>query len=152
MKLSNNFSLREMCKSGTAIRNGIDNKPSIDVIRSLRGLCKHVLQPVREHFGKPVTVSSGYRAIALNRFIGGSDTSDHCGGFAADIEIPGISNKALAEWIRDNCKYSQLILEFYVDGITNSGWVHVSYNPSNLKEEYLHAERVDGKVRYTRLN
>ena len=92
MKLSNNFSLKEMTKSQTALRRGIDNEPGEEEQANLQQLCEQVLQKVREHFGKPVTVNSGYRSPELNKAIGGSTTSDHCKGMAADIEIPGVSN------------------------------------------------------------
>ena len=78
MKLSKNFSLNEMTKSQTALRRGIDNEPTNDEIDNLRILCEYVLQPVREHFGKPVTINSGFRSKELNKAIGGSTTSDHC--------------------------------------------------------------------------
>ena len=74
-----------------------------------------------------MVVNSGYRSPELNEAIGGSEESQHCKGEAADIEIPGVSNKELAEWIRDNLSYDQLILEFYNGVDPRSGWVHVSY-------------------------
>jgi hypothetical protein len=148
MNLSANFTLKELTKSDTATRLGIDNTPDEAVIESLKLLCENVLQPVREHFGKSVTVNSGYRSPESNAAVGGSKTSDHCKGQAADIEIDGISNPDLAHWIMDNCDYTQLILEFYTQGQPNSGWVHVSYDPSNLKMQELTAVKVAGKTTY----
>jgi uncharacterized protein YcbK (DUF882 family) len=78
----------------------------------------------------------------------GSKTSDHILGCAADIEIAGVPNAELAQWIADHLNYTQVILEFYTPGIPDSGWVHVSYNPENLKKENLTASRVDGKTQY----
>jgi zinc D-Ala-D-Ala carboxypeptidase len=69
-------------------------------------------------------------------------------GFAADIEIPGIANAELAEWIKENCEFSQLILEFYTVGVPDSGWVHVSYDPSDNKKQVLTATKKDGKTVY----
>ena len=86
-----------------------------------------MLQPVRDHFGKPVTVNSGYRCPKLNKAIGSSSKSQHTKGLAADIEIPGVSNKHLAEYIESKLPFDQLILEFYNGVDPNSGWVHVSY-------------------------
>ena len=128
MKLSDNFSLKEMIKSQTALRKDIDNEPGEEEIENLKSLCENVLQPVREYYGKAVRVNSGYRSPELNSAIGGSKTSDHCKGMAADIEINGVANAELAEWIEKNCEFRQLILEFYTPGIPDSGWVHVSYN------------------------
>jgi hypothetical protein len=103
---------------------------------------------VRDHFGKSVVVTSGYRSPEVNAAVGGSKTSDHCKGQAADIEIPGVPNAELAEWIRDNLDFTQVILEFYTQGIPDSGWVHVSYDPANLKKQSLTAVKQDGKTVY----
>jgi zinc D-Ala-D-Ala carboxypeptidase len=107
-----------------------------------------VLQPIRDHFNKSVTVNSGYRSPEVNAAVGGSKTSDHCKGQAADIEIAGVPNAELAEWIRDNLAFTQVILEFYTQGIPDSGWVHVSYDPANLKKQSLTAIKQDGKTVY----
>ena len=131
MQLSKHFTLSEMIKSQTALRKGIDNTPSEQVINNLKQLCINVLEKVREHFDKPILINSGYRSVKLNTAIGGSKTSQHVTGEAADIEIPGISNLELAIWIKDNLKFDQLILEFHNKNIPDSGWVHVSWN-SNL--------------------
>lgn len=128
MKLSENFSLQELLKSQTALRKGIDNKPTDpSVITNLQVLCEKVLQPIRDHFARPVVINSGYRCPKLNKAIGSSSKSQHTKGEAADIEIPGLSNKELAEYIEDNLPFDQLILEFYNGVDPNSGWVHVSY-------------------------
>jgi len=148
MNLSANFSLKELTKSDTATRLGIDNTPDAETIDNLKTLCEKVLQPVREHFGKSVTVNSGYRSPESNAAVGGSKTSDHCRGYAADIEISGVPNAELAQWIMDNLDYTQLILEFYTQGIPDSGWVHVSYDPKNLKKQELTAVKVAGKTQY----
>ena len=148
MNLSANFSLKELTKSDTATRLGIDNTPDAETIDNLKTLCDKVLQPVREHFGKSVTVNSGYRSPESNAAVGGSKTSDHCRGYAADIEIAGVANAELAQWIMDNLDYTQLILEFYTQGIPDSGWVHVSYDPKNLKKQELTAVKVAGKTQY----
>jgi len=148
MNLSANFTLKELTKSDTATRLGLDNTPGEAEIENLKTLCENVLQRVRDHFGKSVTVNSGYRSPESNAAVGGSKTSDHCKGQAADIEIEGIPNPELAQWIMDNCDYTQLILEFYTQGQPNSGWVHVSYDPDNLKMQELTAVKVAGKTQY----
>ena len=148
MNLSANFSLKELTKSDTATRLGIDNTPDDETIDNLKTLCDKVLQPVRDHFGKSVTVNSGFRSSETNQATGGSKSSDHVKGQAADIEIAGVANADLAQWIMDNLDYTQLILEFYTQGIPDSGWVHVSYDPNNLKKQELTAVKVAGKTQY----
>jgi zinc D-Ala-D-Ala carboxypeptidase len=148
MQLTNNFSLAEMVKSDTALRHDMDNTPGETEIANLKTLCEKVLQPVRDKFQTGVKVNSGFRHPEVNAKVGGSKTSDHCKGQAADIEIPGIANADLAVWIMENLDYTQLILEFYTPGVPDSGWVHVSYDPANLKKENLTATKQGGKTVY----
>lgn len=148
MNLTANFSLHEMTKSETALRMGLDNTPGDEEIENLKILCEKVLQPVRDHYGKGVKVNSAYRSPESNSAVGGSKTSDHCKGMAADIEIPGVANADLAQWIMDNLNYTQLILEFYTPGVPDSGWVHVSYNSQDLRKQELTATKVAGKTQY----
>ncbi len=148
MNLTANFTLSEMVKSDTALRHDMDNTPGEAEIESLKILCEKVLQPVRDHFKSGVKVNSGYRHPEVNAKVGGSKTSDHCRGQASDIEIPGIPNADLAIWIMDNLEYTQLILEFYTPGVPDSGWVHVSYDPGNLKKQNLTATKQAGKTVY----
>jgi hypothetical protein len=147
-QLTANFSLHELSKSETALRMGLDNTPDDEATENLRLLCEKVLQPVRDHYGKGVKVNSAYRSPESNAAVGGSKTSDHCKGMAADIEIPGVANADLAQFIMDNLSYTQLILEFYTPGIPDSGWVHVSFDPNNLKKQELTATKVAGKTQY----
>jgi zinc D-Ala-D-Ala carboxypeptidase len=147
MKLSTNFTLEELCKSEVATRRSIDNTPSKDVINNLQSLVNNVLQPIRDRLGA-ITINSGYRSPAVNVAVGGSPTSDHCLGMAADIEIINFDNKELAEYIKDLFPFTQLILEFYENGISNSGWVHVSYDPNDLKCQCLRAVKQNGKTVY----
>lgn len=148
MKLSNNFSLAEMTKSDTALRLDMENTPGEEEIANMTALCENVLQRVRDHYGKGVKVNSGFRHPNVNAAVGGSKTSDHCKGMAADIEIPGVANADLAQWIVDNCDFRQVILEFYTPGIPDSGWVHVSYNPADNKKQVLTAMKENGKTVY----
>lgn len=146
MNLSPNFTLSELTKSNEAARHGIDNTPTQEIVTNLQALANYILQPVRDNFGV-VTVSSGYRNKAVNEKAGGSATSDHVKGFAADFEVYGVQNKVLAEWIRDNLKFTQVILEFPGQN-PNDGWVHCSYNPANLKNQCLTAIKQNGKTVY----
>lgn len=148
MQLSENFALKEFTRSDTATRLGLDNTPSDEVIANLKLLIDQIIQPVRTAYGRSMTINSGYRAPEVNAAVGGSRTSDHCRGQAADIEIPGIPNYDLACYIADNFQFTQIILEFYTPGIPDSGWVHVSYDPNNLKCERLTAMKENGKTVY----
>jgi zinc D-Ala-D-Ala carboxypeptidase len=148
MNLTKNFTLEEMTKSETALRHDIDNTPNEQEISAMKLLAEKVLQPVRDHFGKGVKVNSGFRNQDVNQKVGGSRNSDHIRGQAADIEIPGIPNAELAEWIKDNLEYNQLILEFYTPGVPDSGWVHVSYIPEANRNQVLTATKKDGKTVY----
>jgi len=148
MQLSENFSLKELTVSETATRKGLDNTPNETTIANLKTLTQTILQPLREHYGKSVKVNSGYRSPEVNASVGGSKTSDHCKGQAADIEISGVANGDLAKYIADNFKFTQVILEFYTQGVPDSGWVHVSYDADNLKCQTLTAVKKDGKTVY----
>ena len=148
MKLSKNFSLGEMTKSQTATRKGIKNEPSTEHVENLIHLAETVLQPVRDHFGKPVAISSGYRSTELCEAIGSSAKSQHAKGEAADFEIPGVDNKELATWISKNTKFDQLILEYYEPGDPNSGWVHCSAVKEGSRSQVLKATKVEGKTKY----
>ena len=151
MKLTDNFSLSELIKSQTAERCDIYNLPDKEHIESLQKLCDNILQPIRDYFKKPVVISSGYRSPELSQKIGSSSRSQHCKGEAADLEIPGISNKELADFINENLSFDQVILEFHNPDEINSGWVHVSYVSDRNRSEYLLAEKDEnGKVRYSR--
>lgn len=141
-KLGKYFVLSEFTQSRTARKKGISNKPGPQEIANLKALVKNVLDPVRAHFGKPVVVTSGYRSPELNRRIGGSRTSQHVKGQAADFTIPGISNYKVAQWIHRNLNYDQLIYEF-----GEHGWLHVGYSPRHKNQE-LSAKKIGGRTRY----
>lgn len=155
MKLSQNFSLLEFTRSDVATRLGIDNSPTTEHMGNLKLICEKVLEPIRSHFNKPIRINSGYRSMALNKAINPATStvdrlSKHCLGQAVDFEIDGVSNYDVATWIKDNLpEYHQVILEFYVPGQPNSGWVHVSYVLGNQKKQVLTAHKVNGKLNYT---
>ena len=137
MKLSGHFSLAELTKSQTAIRKGIDNKPTLDHIENLTELCTQVLEPTRRNFGKPMVISSGYRSEELCEAIGSSKNSQHAKGEAADFEMFGVDNKELAKYIKNNLVFDQLILEFYNPDDPSSGWVHCSYSKEENRKQSL---------------
>jgi len=148
MKLTENFSLLELTKSQTAERKGINNTPSPEHQENLKLLCTAILQPVRDHFSRVVTISSGYRSPELCTAIGSKITSQHAKGQAADFEIFGVSNKALADYIDSELYYDQLILEYWNESDPNSGWVHCSFSEGNNRRQYLRAYKEDGKTKY----
>jgi len=148
MQLSSNFSLQELTKSQTATRKGIDNTPSPEHQENLKRLCVNVLQPVRDHFSKVVTISSGYRSPELCTAIGSKITSQHAKGQAADFEIFGVSNKAVADYIDSELHYDQLILEYWNESDPNSGWVHCSFSQGNNRKQYLKAFKSNGATKY----
>lgn len=143
VRLSDHFTLAEMTRSQTAIRRRLNNQPGPKHAGNLKTLCVAVLEPVREHFGRPVIISSGYRSPELNRAIGGASTSQHSKGEAADFTIPGVSNKAVCQWIRENLEFDQLIYEF-----GEAGWVHVSYREGRLRGQVLSAVRLESGTTY----
>lgn len=126
------FTIKELTKSLTAEVKGIDNTPTPEIERNLTSLVDNILDPLRELYGKPITVNSGYRCPVVNKAVGGSATSDHVKGFAADITGGSKEeNERLFNIIKHNFHFSQLIDE------KNFSWVHVSYNPNNLKNQTL---------------
>ena len=137
MQLSKHFSLKEMTKSMTAQRKGIDNTPGAGEIKSLGDLCYEVLEPLRAHFDKPVTITSGYRSEALCEAIGSKKTSQHAKGQAVDFEIANVPNIQTAYWVQNNCDFDQLILEFYNPDDPAGGWVHVSYNEAGANRKQV---------------
>ena len=149
MKLSENFTMAEFIKSDTADRLGIDNTPEGEHLENAKALFENVVQKVRDHFG-PTVINSGYRCPELNEAVRGSKTSQHCHGEAADIEVPGVANGDLAQWIVDNLEFDQVILEFYTPGEPSSGWVHVTYKKDGSnRNKALTAAKIDGKTVYS---
>lgn len=129
------FSIKEMCKSSTAKKLNINNTPPADIEKNLTVLIEECLDPIREKFGNPIMVTSGYRCSQLNAVCGGSPTSEHKTGFAADIDTS--DNTRLWDVITSgDFKWTQLINE-YPDDDGEPSWIHISYNPDNLKCEKL---------------
>ena len=151
MKLTANITLDELTKSQTAERKGINNNPSPQQIEKLKALAVNILQPIRSHFDKPLIISSGFRCAQLCIEIGSKITSQHVADddcAAADFEIPGVDNRELAIWIKNELEFDQLILEFYRDNEPTSGWIHCSYSTNHNRNQSLRAMRENGKVVY----
>lgn len=147
MKLSTHLDLSEVIRSDSAKRNGISNMPTKEHIANFMLLAEKIFEPVREHFGVPIRISSGYRSKELNEKIGGSSTSQHCKGQAIDIDMDGTSltNKQVFDYIKDNLPFDQLIWEFGNED--NPDWVHVSYVP-NGRKQILKAFKIKGETKY----
>lgn len=123
MKLSEHFSLSEFEHSVTAIRCNIDNSVPSELIPLLRNLCERVLEPLRQHVGEPVIISSGYRCQELNRRVGGASNSQHLTGEAADISVNNTPKlRQWYIWMAENLPYDLLILEKK----GKKCWIHVS--------------------------
>jgi zinc D-Ala-D-Ala carboxypeptidase len=149
MKISEHFTLRELTRSDTAARLGIDNTPDAAAIAALRALCENVLEPLRGSIGRPIAITSGYRSPALNKVIGGSPRSQHCNGEAVDLEVPGEDNLTIAHWLAEwALPFDQLILEMYTLGDPASGWVHVSHRAGENRGQVLTATKDGGRVVY----
>ncbi len=150
MKLSKNFALREFTESNTAIRRGIDNNPTAEHIHNLAELVENILQPLRDKIGQSIRVTSGYRSEALNEAIGGSKTSDHSHGRAADIKlvVEGVNKSELLYHTIKNMgvPFKQLIWEFGDDDTPQ--WVHIAFDKDNNKGQCLKAYKDNGKTKY----
>jgi hypothetical protein len=123
--------------------------PTPEHIEIFKKLAENVFQPIRDHFGVPIRISSGYRSAALNKAIGGASSSQHCKGEAIDIDMDGttVTNKQIFDFIKDNVNFDQLIWEFGTD--TNPDWVHVSYNSDGAqRKQILKAIKKGGATAY----
>ena len=150
MKLSENLSIAEATYSATALRKGIVNKPTVTHLISLKAVANNIFQPCRNHFGKPLRVTSGYRSKELNKAIGGSNNSQHSKGEALDMQsTDGYTNRELFMFIKDHLTFDQLIGEF-PDNVGEFAWVHCSYKEEGNRGEVLIAYKEDGKTKYTK--
>ena len=132
MKLSKNFSLEEMCRSNTASVRGLPNVPNAEQVKNLQQLCENVLQPLRNHLGKPVVINSGFRSQAVNMAVGGAKNSQHTKGEAADIKCKDYPYaKKIYAWIMDNLEFDQVILERKGKAV----WVHVSFRTNGKNRQ-----------------
>lgn len=124
MIISKHITLEEATKSDTALRHGIDNTPSENIIQSMEIVAKECFEPLREWYNKPIRVNSFYRCQELNMLVKGAANSQHVKGEAIDMDAGSKQeNKKLFDWCKANLIFDQLIWEF--DG----AWVHISYKP-----------------------
>ena len=139
MKLSENFTLAEL----TVTSVNAPNIPNEEQIKNLQALVDNVLQPLRDLYGKPIRINSGFRSLEVNKKVKGAKKSQHLKGEAADISCE--NNALLFMLIRDSFDYTQLIWEGGDD--KQPSWVHVSYDRNNLKKENLKMR----KGKYTKI-
>lgn len=133
-QITANFTLNELIYSSTADRYDIDNTPGQFEYNNLVKLCKEVLQPIREKYGKPITVNSGYRSPQLNSKLKGSATSQHCKGEAADIDCE--NNERLFNIIISMINNGEIEVGQLIDEKKYS-WIHISL-PYHKKNQILH--------------
>lgn len=151
MQLSEHLSLAEVTRSETAKRKGVSNMPTDEHIANFKLLAENIFEPIRNHFGKPIHLSSGYRSAALNKAIGGAANSQHCSGEAIDIDMDGhaggVTNKMVFDFIKENLNFDQLIWEFGTDSAPD--WVHVSYESTGKqRKQILKAVKKGGATSY----
>lgn len=150
--LSNHVSLAEFCHSDTAKRRGIDNTIKDPAhLASAKLLCEKVFEPIREHFGVPIHISSGYRSAALNRAVKGSASSQHCRAEAMDIDADRygkVTNKEIFDYIREHLDWDQMIWEFGND--SQPDWVHVSYKGTGNRRQILKAIKEGASTEYVK--
>lgn len=141
-KIGRNFTLEELLVSEAAARHGIDMTPPPEVLKCLKALVANILDPMRDAIARPITISSGYRPPALNRIIGGANSSQHTLGQAADLNVQGMTPRQVAKWVKSSgLPFDQLIMEF-------DRWVHVSFGPRNRRQVLTARKNAAGDTEY----
>lgn len=134
-QLSEHFTLREMCQSGTALRKNISNVPDERTVERLRSLCQNVLEPLRKRFGV-IRITSGYRCEMLNKAVGGVPNSQHLRGEAADIHVSSMEvGRKMYDFIRLNTRFDQLLFEHSKS--SGALWLHVSYSEARARRQAI---------------
>lgn len=147
MNISQNFTLEELLRSETASRKNVSEQwtPSDAVKDNLKKLCDNVLEPLRSFVGKPLIITSGYRCKRVNKLVGGSPTSQHTEGKAADFHVSGMTVESLFKFIINlDLEFDQIIQEF-------DAWVHISFNAGKNRNEILRATKNGGKTVYNKV-
>lgn len=152
-KISTYVSYAEGCKSQSAIRYGIDNTPTSEILEKMRIVANLVFDPMREHFNKPIAVASFYRSPKLNTVVGGATNSQHLSGEAMDIDADvfgGLTNKQIFDFIRTKLDFDQLIGEVEKDN-GDFEWIHVSYKTrEGNRKNVLIGYYENGKMKYSK--
>lgn len=152
-RISQNISFSQGTVSATAARLGIRNQPTQAVINNMKVTAEAIYEPLVAHFGVPPTIISFFRSPALNRAVGGSQTSQHMTGQALDLRGAGsVTNAQLFNYIRQHLPFDQLIWEFGT--ATEPSWVHVSFVPvpARPRRQVLRAIKRAGKTVYQNFN
>jgi hypothetical protein len=147
MNISQNFTLEELLRSETDSRKNVAEQwtPSDAVKDNLKKLCDNVLEPLRSFVGKPLIITSGYRCKRVNKLVGGSPTSQHTEGKAADFHVSGMTVESLFKFIINlDLEFDQIIQEF-------DAWVHISFNAGKNRNEILRATKKGGKTVYNKV-
>jgi hypothetical protein len=149
--ISEHITYKEATRSGTAVRMGIENIPDETELRRMKLVANKCFEPIRNHYGRPLTVTSFFRSNALNKEKKGSSTSQHCKGEAIDFDANS-DNKMIFNWMLKNLEFDQLIWEYGDDN--EPAWIHVSYTEQkpNRQEALRVSKDKEGNDVYTRLN
>ena len=151
MKVTEHVSYKEVIKSNTAARKGIENIPSGEQMEKIKLLCENVFEPLRKHVGGPIAINSVFRSPQLNIAIGGAASSQHCANNGAAMDIDdtygSMSNADMFEFIKNSLDFDQLIWEFGTN--ENPDWVHVSYKARGNRKQILKCSKVKGKTVYS---
>jgi hypothetical protein len=135
--ISKHITVKEATQSATATRLKIDNTPSAEVLDNMKLVAEKCFEPLREWYGKPITINSFYRSPALNKAVKGAKNSDHVKGMAIDLDAGSNSeNLKLFNWLKDNVEFKQLIHEY--GDKSGPEWVHISYDPKDLRTQLLY--------------
>ena len=137
MNISKHITYLEATHSDTAKAKGISNVPNDVQLASMRLVAEKCFEPLREWYGKPIRINSFFRSVELNKAVKGSKTSDHVKGMAIDLDAgSNAENLKLFNWLKDNVEFTQLIHEY--GDKSGPEWLHISYNPNNLKTQLLY--------------
>jgi len=145
--ISTHITWKEATHSETAESLGINNEPGKSALKAMQYVANNVFEPARNHFGKPIRVSSFFRCRELNKAIGGSKSSQHVHGEAIDMVAIGFTNKELFDFIRQRGIFDQLIAEF-PDENEEPKWVHVSLKMQNNRKQVMYSAKINGKTVY----
>ncbi len=136
--ISKHITLAEAIKSQIAERYGISNIPTAETIKAMQLVANKCFEPIRDHFGVPISVSSFFRCAELNKKVKGSKTSQHVTGEAIDIDADifgGVTNREIFEFAKNNLNFDQLIWEYGTD--LEPSWVHISYKNTGNRNQIL---------------
>jgi zinc D-Ala-D-Ala carboxypeptidase len=135
--ISKHISYKEGTHSDKAKAKGISNIPNEVQLAAMKLVAEKCFEPLREWYGKPIRINSFFRSVELNKAVKGSKTSDHVKGMAIDLDAgSNAKNLKLFNWLKDNVEFTQLIHEY--GDKSGPEWVHISYNPNNLKTQILY--------------